>query len=230
MRTPLTPWYVAGIAAMVLLIDGSSTSATEKTMGKIKKFECGDNCYISIVDELNNEMPFLCYTSECKSWLEKGGIPEDRRGLLVEVEFRSDGKQVDGNGDLVSAFAEVVNMRFVSAKEAFDRELSRNSTSTKISISEGLSVFLNKKETDEATKELREIETKQQAARAVIAVFIFILCAIIFKYRVNIYKIFESTIVLFIFLMKKSCIEIREFNRRISVRVDEKIAANKAKD
>ena len=53
--------------------------------GSIKSFECGDNCYLTILTEKGAEVVGLCVAKECTPWNENAQIPKNLIGKKVVV-------------------------------------------------------------------------------------------------------------------------------------------------
>ena len=53
--------------------------------GSIKSFECGDNCYLTILTEKGAEVVGLCVAKECTPWNENAQIPKNLIGKTVVV-------------------------------------------------------------------------------------------------------------------------------------------------
>ena len=67
--------------------------------GSIKSFECGDNCYLTIVTPQGAEETGLCVARECMPWNEKAEIPQRLIGKTVIVTLGIGGVY-DGEGNL----------------------------------------------------------------------------------------------------------------------------------
>ena len=66
--------------------------------GKIVRFECGDNCYLTIKPEDGEEITGLCEAETCQPWNEVAEIPQDLIGTDAEVTLGT-GKQFDAEGN-----------------------------------------------------------------------------------------------------------------------------------
>jgi len=75
-------------------------AAPAKTLsGVITKFECGDNCYLTIRTKTGEETG-LCEAKQCIPWFENQAMPKKFIGRRVTVTTGI-GKQFDGNYDVV---------------------------------------------------------------------------------------------------------------------------------
>ncbi|HPQ96675.1 MAG: hypothetical protein KDI44_09655 [Thiothrix sp.] len=77
--------------------------------GRIKSFECGDNCYLTVTDDADKDHVGLCTAEMCGPWNEETRMPEDMAGKPVEITIRV-GVQIDGDGnvmDEMDAFDEI---------------------------------------------------------------------------------------------------------------------------
>jgi hypothetical protein len=74
---------------------------TPKTMeGTISKFECGDNCYLTITDAKQKEHTGLCLAPLCTAWTEQQKMPRTFKGKRVRVVIGK-GKQYDDEGHVM---------------------------------------------------------------------------------------------------------------------------------
>ena len=68
--------------------------------GTISKFECGDNCYLTIADKSGKERTGLCLAPLCKAWIVNSKMPSKYRGKSVRVTLGK-GKQYDDGGNVM---------------------------------------------------------------------------------------------------------------------------------
>jgi len=80
--------------------------------GRIHKYECGDNCYLTIVDKSGKEHDGLCTARQCEAWNAATEIPKRYIGRRIVVTLGK-GVQENGNGDIVGYFTAFMTMRFV---------------------------------------------------------------------------------------------------------------------
>jgi hypothetical protein len=75
-----------------------SSAASEDRIieGRIAHYECGDNCYLTIIDKNNKEHTALCTARECQSWNLQSEMPSFFIGKRVAVTV---GKGVAVYGD-----------------------------------------------------------------------------------------------------------------------------------
>ena len=78
----------------------SFARATDGDMvgGKIVRFECGDNCYLTIQPEGGEEITGLCEAEACEPWNEVAEIPAELIRTDAEVTLGT-GKQYDAEGN-----------------------------------------------------------------------------------------------------------------------------------
>src|SRR3954453_17572007 len=65
--------------------------------GRIRKFECGDNCYLTIPDKPGKEHHGLCTARACDPWSREVSMSARNKGRRVRVTV-GQGKQLDGSG------------------------------------------------------------------------------------------------------------------------------------
>jgi len=70
--------------------------------GRIKKFECGDNCYLTITTP-GGDVNALCSARACTPWFENQKMPARMIGRKVMVKTGM-GKQFDGAGDVAGHY------------------------------------------------------------------------------------------------------------------------------
>jgi hypothetical protein len=91
------------LSVLCLLAIGNSAFAAPKagTMeGKIHKFQCGDNCYLTIIDSNNKEHGALCIAPECAPWNKANAMPSRFKGQGVVVTLGR-GVQMDSAGNVL---------------------------------------------------------------------------------------------------------------------------------
>ncbi|WP_232375613.1 hypothetical protein [Mesorhizobium comanense] len=87
--------------------------ARDRTItGTIRGFECGDNCYLTILDRNKAEQVGLCAAPECKSWNEQTAMPSRYKGKRVAVTV-GQGQQVDGSGNVMGEMMAFKKIRFL---------------------------------------------------------------------------------------------------------------------
>jgi hypothetical protein len=65
--------------------------------GVISSYECGDNCYLTIVDSEKKEHAGLCAAELCQQWNMDVAMPSKYKGMKVKV-IVGKGLQYDGSG------------------------------------------------------------------------------------------------------------------------------------
>ena len=81
--------------------------------GVIVRYECGDNCYLTIRADDSMEHTALCAAPECELWNEQAQMPKNFLGKPVQVTIEI-GAQYDGEGNIVGhmdAFTKILFKR-----------------------------------------------------------------------------------------------------------------------
>lgn len=107
----MTPRLFSGwappLAALVLAIaihtPATASMDTDIVSGEIGAYECGDNCYLTIVGEDGEELTGLCAAPECDAWNEVAEMPEHLVGQAVTVTIEM-GEQTDADGNVMGEF------------------------------------------------------------------------------------------------------------------------------
>ncbi|QKC86050.1 hypothetical protein EB232_07010 [Mesorhizobium sp. NZP2077] len=100
------------ISAALIAQCGPSFSKDRTITGTIRGFECGDNCYLTIVDRKKVEQVGLCAAPECESWNEQTAMPSRYKGKRVIVAV-GQGQQVDDSGNLMGEMMSFTKIRFL---------------------------------------------------------------------------------------------------------------------
>jgi hypothetical protein len=98
------------VAAFVAAHAASAKDAPKTLTGVITKFECGDNCYLTIRTATGEETG-LCEAKQCVPWFENQAMPKKFIGKRVTVTTGI-GKQFDGNYDVVGHTTSFKTMTF----------------------------------------------------------------------------------------------------------------------
>lgn len=85
--------------AATLLANGALAQSAP-LQGRIKSFECGDNCYLTVVDARGREVTGLCVARACRPWNERTQIPRSLIGKTVQYTTGV-GVQRDGAGNVM---------------------------------------------------------------------------------------------------------------------------------
>lgn len=86
-------------------------AATKTLEGTIRKFECGDNCYLTIKTAKAEETG-LCEAKACVPWFEKQKMPRAMIGKKVRVTTGS-GVQRDASGKTMGKTTSFKTLDFV---------------------------------------------------------------------------------------------------------------------
>lgn len=89
-----------GVATPVFA--GSAAKPGQTLVGRIKKFECGDNCYLTITTP-KGDVAALCSATVCIPWFANQKMPSRMIGKKVVVRTGMD-KQFDGNYDVAGHY------------------------------------------------------------------------------------------------------------------------------
>jgi hypothetical protein len=111
---PATIIALIGVSSLGLPLPAFAESAPkpgQTLAGRIKKFECGDNCYLTITTP-TGDVDGLCSAKVCVPWFENQKMPSRMIGKKVVVTTGMD-KQVDGNYDVVGRYLSFKKITFV---------------------------------------------------------------------------------------------------------------------
>lgn len=57
----------------------------QKITAVLKRFECGDSCYVVVVNNAGREESFLCSAPICERWVDSGYLPVELRNQRVGI-------------------------------------------------------------------------------------------------------------------------------------------------
>ncbi|NOQ34270.1 MAG: hypothetical protein GQ569_00050 [Methylococcaceae bacterium] len=78
-----------------------NSHAAEKTIeATISGYECGDNCYLEIIDSDDGEMIGLCTAPLCEAWNMEAAMPEKYIGKKVRIVI-GEAQQFDAEGNVM---------------------------------------------------------------------------------------------------------------------------------
>jgi hypothetical protein len=80
--------------------------------GRIQEFQCGDNCYLTIVDNSAKKHTGLCTASACGPWNENVELPPHYIGKRVIVTLGR-GVQTDAEGNVMGKMTAFRKIRFL---------------------------------------------------------------------------------------------------------------------
>lgn len=94
-------FIVAAFAFVVASTAAAAQSAAQgpRVTGTILRYECGDNCWLTIRWGNKQELTALCLAKECAAWNQKAEMPKRFVGRKVAATLGA-GMAVDGNGDI----------------------------------------------------------------------------------------------------------------------------------
>jgi hypothetical protein len=100
------------VSATLLAQSSPSIAKDRKITGTILRFECGDNCYLAIVDSKKAEQVGLCEAPECRGWNERTEMPSRYKGKRVTV-IVGQGTQVDDSGNVMGDMMAFTKIKFL---------------------------------------------------------------------------------------------------------------------
>ena len=107
--------FTAALWAAMLLASTNFAEARsiKKQMveGKIDSYECGDNCYLTIIDKKQKKLTGLCIARECKAWNYETRMPSFFVGKWVVVTL-GEGVQLNGSGVAMSKMDAFTTIEF----------------------------------------------------------------------------------------------------------------------
>ena len=92
--------------------------AAETTTGTtidatISGYECGDNCYLTIIDSEDGEMTGLCIATLCEEWNMEAAMPEKYIGKKVRIVV-GEGQQFDAAGNVMGTMEAFTNIELLN--------------------------------------------------------------------------------------------------------------------
>jgi len=104
---------LALFVAAGMLAQAAPSLAKDKTItGKIRGFECGDNCYLTIIDSKKAEQTGLCVAPQCKTWNEQVAMPRRYKGKRVTVTV-GQAQQFDDSGNVMGEMMSFKKIEFL---------------------------------------------------------------------------------------------------------------------
>ena len=102
------------LLAVLCLNNPAYAQKNTTEIGKISAFECGDNCYLTIVDKKGKQHQALCSDALCEKMMESQGDPQlaGYKGKMVKV-IVGKGKQVDGAGNVMGTMDEFEKIQLI---------------------------------------------------------------------------------------------------------------------
>lgn len=88
--------YTTRIATLNEVV-ADETPQPRTLVGHISSYDCGDNCYLTVVDSHGEEHVGLCYATMCNAWNEAAAMPSRYLNRKVKIRVGT-GKQYDGSG------------------------------------------------------------------------------------------------------------------------------------
>ncbi len=79
--------------------------------GRIKRYICGDNCYLIITTENGREIEGLCVAKECREWNRRAELPRHLVGRMVSVTIGR-GHQTTASGIVMGEWTSFTAVRF----------------------------------------------------------------------------------------------------------------------
>lgn len=82
-------------------VEAQKRKAAKIIEGTISRYECGDNCYLTITDKKGKEHTGLCTAHPlCTKWNREVMMPDSYKGKRVKVTIGK-GTQFDGGGNVM---------------------------------------------------------------------------------------------------------------------------------
>lgn len=94
---------VVAMAAILAICPDGLAAGKRTVMGTIRSYECGDNCYLTIVDARGKQHDGLCHALLCGAWNNAQEMPKRFIGRKVRVTITT-GVQVNAEGDPMGDF------------------------------------------------------------------------------------------------------------------------------
>ena len=114
MKKSLLIFFFAGIAVLAAPgIASAQKKPARVIVGTISEYECGDNCYLTIIDVKGKKHHALCAAALCRPWNENAEMPSRFKGRKVRATLGR-GNRYDGSGDLVDRYPAFTTIRFVT--------------------------------------------------------------------------------------------------------------------
>jgi hypothetical protein len=103
---------ILATATMITVGSGAAYAQSNGSLrGKIVSYECGDNCYLTLVDEFGARHTGLCVADMCRPWNRVAEMPRRHIGRTV-VATVGMGRQLDGGGNAVGRMLAFRTLRF----------------------------------------------------------------------------------------------------------------------
>lgn len=99
-----------GLSATVVF--GAGASAQSTISGRIKSFECGDNCYLAITTDAGKALQAMCEAPQCEPWFENQEMPARFKGKRVNLTLGK-GVQRDGEGRAMGTITSIKKIQFL---------------------------------------------------------------------------------------------------------------------
>jgi hypothetical protein len=80
--------------------------------GTIAHFECGDNCYLTLIDKKGKEYTGLCLIAFCEKFMEAGDHLAAYQGKTVKATMGK-GKQTDNAGNVMRVMDSFLNLEWI---------------------------------------------------------------------------------------------------------------------
>jgi len=113
MRRRSDPWFVVACVAAVTPSPAAWAAPRASSIeGRIRAYECGDNCYLTIIDRSNRSHTGLCTARACEPWNRVSAMPARfvNRRVVVTV---GRGVQRDAAGTVMGQTLAFRDIRFV---------------------------------------------------------------------------------------------------------------------
>lgn len=103
MTIAITQWVAAGAWIIFAFASAQALESGIVIEGHILKYECGDNCYLTVLDSALNEHVGLCTAPLCRSWNFVAKMPGRFAGIRVRATVTA-GNQLNGDAEIIGKF------------------------------------------------------------------------------------------------------------------------------
>jgi hypothetical protein len=80
--------------------------------GTIAHFECGDNCYLTLIDKKGKQYTGLCLIAFCEKFMDTGDNLATYQGKAVKATMGK-GKQTDNAGNVMSMMDSFLTLEWI---------------------------------------------------------------------------------------------------------------------
>lgn len=96
-------------------------AATRIIEGTISSYDCGDNCYLTIIDKNGKDHKGLCTAPICSKWNREVMMPDSYKGKSVRVTIGK-GTLLTGAGDVAGTMDAFTRVQFIESEPIIAQE------------------------------------------------------------------------------------------------------------